>query len=104
MRNRPISDKEWEARWDAESLAKAEEINADPSRKTAAETAARKIAEEKQKELSGINRVANRGKGRETAEQSTQNRIITPSSKPKTAKKGAAPKTPGFNVFQNISR
>lgn len=94
--NRPISDREYEARWDAESLAKAEEIKADPSRLTAAENAARKIAEEKQKELTGINRVANRGKAPKTAQQSTQNRINTPKIKPKPGK------TSGFNVFKKI--
>lgn len=55
---RAISDKEYEARWDAESLAKAEEIKADPSRLTAAQEAARKMAEEQRKNLKAINKVA----------------------------------------------
>lgn len=99
-RSRPLTDKEWDARWDAESLAKAEEIKADPSRLNAAESAALKIAEEKQKELTGINRVANRGKGRETAQGSTQNRIITPNKKPKAVERRKS--SNGFNVFQKI--
>ena len=104
MRAQLISDRDWEARYDAESLAKAEEIKADPSRLNAAETMARKIAEEKEKELTGLNRVANRGKAKRTAQESTQNRTNVPKNKPKPIKKtGTAPKaSTRFNVFKKI--
>lgn len=99
---RPISDQEYRARWDAESLAKAEEIKADPVRFSRAKNAAVKIAEEKRKELTGINRVAKGAKTSKTTQESTQNRIIIPNVKPKTVKRpGKRPGT-GFNVFKKI--
>jgi len=97
--NRPISDKEFEARWDAESLAKAEEIKADPNRLRAAQGAATQMAEEKRKELTGINRVANKAKAKGTARKSPSVAQSAPKTKPKTVKR----QPNGFNVFKNIS-
>jgi hypothetical protein len=98
--DRPISEKEWQARYDAESLAKAEEIKADPGRLNAAQTAAVKIAEEKAKELTGINRVAKTVKTRKNNTESTPNGVKAPSGKPKTVKR--AKKGGSYNVFQRI--
>lgn len=94
----PVSEMEWQARYDAESLAKAEEISADPLRLSAAQAAAVKIAEERKKEAVAINRVASRANRRESARKTPAKAVIVPKNKPKTAKKAKN----GFNVFQKI--
>jgi len=101
MLNQPISDREYEARWDAKSLAKAEEIKADPARLRRAQSAAVRIAQEKQKELTGIKSVAKRANSSETT------RKAPISSKNVTKKESRSSKRPGktgpgFNVFQKI--
>ena len=60
MRNELKTDKEWEARYDAESLIRAEEIKQDKTRFTKAKVQARKIAQEKVKEANAAKRIAKR--------------------------------------------
>jgi len=96
---RPISESEYESRWDAESLAKAEEIKSDPARYQKAQNAAVKMAEEKRKELSGINRVANSSKSRKTTPKSPANRINASGVKSKVANRSKKQLNKGANVF-----
>lgn len=74
-------------RWDAEALAHAEDIKADPVRLSAAKMAAAKLAEEKRKELSGINKVARKAKPAKTRKYSQGKRQSGNTS---------------FNVFEKI--
>ena len=104
-----LSDKDYQARWDAESLATAETIKADPARLNKAQDAATKMAEEKRKELNGINRVANRAKRSKTAQKPTSKTINKTKARPKAYKAQPKPQQPtvtgngsGFNVFKKI--
>lgn len=51
-------EKEWQAQEDARTLARAEEIKNDSSRKKAAIKEARKIVKEKEKEVKAIKKIA----------------------------------------------
>ena len=126
MSSLTLSEKEWQARYDAKSLALAEEIKADSVRYNAAQNAAVKVAEEKRKELDGINRVAKRKNLKETAQKtplSTENNRVkelvkesnvaersnkpNKFNKPKTMKrskkaKKATVQNNNFNVFKKI--
>lgn len=66
----PMSDKELEATWDAETLARAEEIKLDKSRHTAAQKAAATMTEKKREEAKAMAKVAGKegraGGGRQT--------------------------------------
>jgi hypothetical protein len=81
--SKPMSDKEWRAREDARTLAIANVIAEDPQRLSAAKDAARKMAEEEQKEASAMKKVANNksGKSRDTSSNVTD-----------------------FNVFKNVTK
>jgi len=65
----PTSDKEWEARYDAETLARAEEIKNDPTRLAAAQKQAAKMTEAKVEEAKAMAKVAGKG-NRPTSAQS----------------------------------
>jgi hypothetical protein len=54
----PMSEKEWEAHYDAETLARAEEIKSDEARLSAAQTQAAKMTEKKQEEAAAMAKVA----------------------------------------------
>lgn len=58
----PISEKDYRSRWDAETLAGAKEIEADPARLAKALTAATKLAEEDSKKARHMRQVAGRKK------------------------------------------
>ena len=53
-----LSDKEWQARHDAETLARAEEIKVDPNKHREAKVAARKLLSEEEDRIAGIKKVA----------------------------------------------
>ncbi len=55
-----LSDKEWEARNDARTLADSEAIKEDVTRLGAAQAAAKKMADEQQEELDNIKTIAKR--------------------------------------------
>lgn len=63
MIDTPQSDKEWQAQYDAETLATAEEIKADEPRLKAAEAKAAKMAEDKQEQAKAMKKVAGKGTG-----------------------------------------
>lgn len=63
MIDTPQSDKEYQAQWDAETLATAEEIKADAGRLKAAEAKAAKMAEDKQEQAKAMKKVAGKGDG-----------------------------------------
>jgi hypothetical protein len=54
----PMSEKEWEATWDAETLARAEEIKSDKPRLNAAQKAALTMTEKKREEAAAMAKVA----------------------------------------------
>ena len=54
----PKTDADYEAKWDAETLAKAELIKNDASRLEKAQVAAGKIAEQEREEANAMARVA----------------------------------------------
>lgn len=53
------TEQEWEAEYDAGTLAKAEEIKADAKRLAKAQKAAKKLQEEKAKEAAALAKIAN---------------------------------------------
>jgi hypothetical protein len=58
MSTEVMSDKEYEATWDAETLARAEEIKLDAPRLTAAKKAAATMTEKKREEAKAMAKVA----------------------------------------------
>jgi hypothetical protein len=62
----PKSDTQWQKESDAHTLAEAERIKADPTRMKGAQTAAKKILTEKQKEVNQMAKIA----GKSTAKGS----------------------------------
>ena len=66
MIDEPKTDKEWQARMDAETLVTAEQIKADKARLAAAQREADKMVEAKREEAAAMSRVA--GKGGDTGE------------------------------------
>lgn len=98
----PLNEKEWQARDDAFALARAEEIKIDGVRLKAAKEAAKKIAEEREKETIAINRVAQDKrslKQKETAQKSPANNGNRINSQDDNANK-VVPSD--FNVFRRI--
>lgn len=95
-----IGMNEHRAQWDAEILADAETIKADPKRLSAAKSAAERMAEEKREQANSMSKVA--GRKKRASGSGTR--------KPKgDAKKVSFISTPqgnntAFNVFQNISK
>lgn len=64
MLDEPKTDREWQARMDAETLAQAEKIKADKARLDAAQAEATKMAEDKQDEAAAMKKIAGaKGKG-----------------------------------------
>lgn len=53
------TDKDWEAIWDAETLARAELIKGDETRLAAAQKWAKELAEEEKAETAAMQKVAN---------------------------------------------
>lgn len=85
----PVSDKEWRARDDADTLARAEEIKGDEPRLKTAQAAATKMAEDKREEAAAMTKVAAKSyppSSRERAGDASQER------------------TDGFNVGQRLPR
>jgi len=80
--SRPMSDKEWRAREDALTLAKANRIADDPKRMSAAKQAAQQMAEEEKKDAAAMSKVANGKKPRMTGSVGNTN----------------------YNVFKNVTR
>lgn len=62
MAEQPMTDKEWEAHYDAETLARAEAIKNDPARLAAAQKQAAKITAEKKEEAEAMAKVAGKQK------------------------------------------
>ncbi len=63
MTDEPKSDAEWQAHCDANTLAGAEEIKADPTRMKAAQAQAVKMAEDKEEEAKAMEKVAGKATG-----------------------------------------
>lgn len=63
MLEEPKTDKEWQARMDAETLAQAEKIKADKTRLDAAQAEATKMAADKREEATAMSKIAG-GKGK----------------------------------------
>lgn len=96
----PVSDKEWRARWDAQTLSEAEVIKADQARLDAAKTAATKLADEKGKEKVAMDKVARTGgKGKPA-------NTATGTGKPEFSppRGGTGKKATNYNVFQKLSK
>jgi len=85
----PVSDKEWRARDDADTLARAEEIKDDEARLATAKAAATKMAEDKAEEAEAMRKVAAKG--------------YPPGSRER-AGNAAQERTDGFNVGQRIGK
>lgn len=84
----PLSDKEWQARSDAEALARANRISEDPKRLAAAKAAASKLAEEEKKDAAAMSKVAKGQKSRQ----------------PKQSNSLESVDIINFNVFQNVTK
>ena len=82
----PKTEKEWQARYDAETLARAEVIKQDKSRLEAAQKAASEMAEDERKEANALSKVAGK-----------KSRKSPDGVKQKSSTVGT------FNVFQKIS-
>ena len=54
----PRTDKEYEARWDAETLVNAERIKADPARLSTAQSAAKAMAAQQDEKQKALRKVA----------------------------------------------
>jgi len=93
----PVSDKEYQARWDAETLAQAESIKDDPSRLTAAQSAAKALADKQSEDAKSMRKVAGKSANRDPAPSPNQGY-----QPPKTTAKPAPKKSGGYNVFQKI--
>ena len=59
----PKTDAEYQAQWDAETLAGAEEIKADEARLKAAQARAATMAEEKEEQAKAMSKVADKATG-----------------------------------------
>lgn len=102
----PRTDKEYEARWDAETLANAERIKADPSRLGSAQAAAKAIADQKDEDQKAMRKVAGR---RGVTDKGVQGgtRDAPPLKNPNGGIQQSYQSTPkgtsnGYNVFKQI--
>lgn len=59
MKKHNRTEKDWDAIWDAETLARAEVIKSDPTRMKAAIAWAKKLVEEEEAEADAMGAVAN---------------------------------------------
>ena len=94
----PISEKEWQARCDAQTLGEAEVIKADKARHDAAQTAAAKLAAEKGEEKKAMVKVA----GRKTAPNPKKAAGSMPQGSKAPPSAGTAGRTSAFNVFEKL--
>ena len=62
----PKTDAEWRAEEDARTMAEADIIGKDASRLAAAQTAAKRLIEEKEKEAAGLKKLVDKKKMAET--------------------------------------
>lgn len=92
---KPRTDKEYEARWDAETLANAERIKADPTRLSSAQSAAKAMAEQQDEKQKAMRKVAGRKPTRSPDPPKAFQGRSGPNNPP--PKQGS-----GFNVFQKI--
>lgn len=60
MLEQPKSNDDYQAEWDAQSLAEAEKIKGDPARLEKAQTAAVRLAEEEREKANAMRKVAGR--------------------------------------------
>ena len=97
----PRTDEEYEARWDAETLANAERIKADPNRLSSAQSAAKALADQQTEDQKVMRKVAKPAARREQAPQSNAGMGTTPPRKQPAATRRES--KGGFNVFQKIS-
>ena len=88
-RNFPKTDAEYEAKWDAETLAKADLIKKNPARLSKAQDAAAKIADQEREEANAMSRVAGRKRSSGTGSGGSE-------------RKSSEQKPSGHNVFQKI--
>jgi hypothetical protein len=92
---RPLSDMDYEAKWDAQTLAQAETIRADPNRLNNAKTAAQRMASEQEENAKAMKKVA--GKSIPGKKETALPGYTNPAKIDKPLKAGS-----GFNVFQKI--
>jgi len=91
---RDVSEKEYRARWDAETLAQAKEIESDPNRLAQAKTAAQQMADDEAKKTKHLRQVA----GRSPRSQQAGN--PKPRTNRQSTRKGQGANP--YNVFQKI--
>ena len=94
----PLSDKDYKARWDAETLASAKEIEADPTRLSKAKTAAQSMADDEAKKTKHLRQVAGR-KPRENGVGSGQPNTLLRTNR-NSNRNGSG--VGSFNVFKKI--
>lgn len=63
MIEEPKTDKEWQARMDADTLVQAEQIKADKARLAAAQREAKRLVEAKREEAAAMSKVAGQASG-----------------------------------------
>jgi hypothetical protein len=100
----PISEKEWQSRYDADTLSNAEIIKADQDRLNAAQAAAKKMADEKAEEKVAMDKVARtggRGNAAPNNERAPTKAANTDFSPPRG---GTAGKRNQYNVFQRLNK
>lgn len=95
--SRPSTDKEYEARWDAETLANAKKIEADPARLTSAQDAAKAMVEQRDEDHRAMREVA--GAKPSPVQKQKQAPGIKQAVTTNAARK---PSGNGYNVFQKI--
>jgi hypothetical protein len=95
----PRSEKEWEAQYDAETLARAEVIKSDQARFDSAKVAAGKIAEREREEARAMQKVA----GKKSASSgSTPHRKESKDKKSGGTGSGPGSEISSYNVFKKI--
>lgn len=96
MYSEPVSERDWQARDDARTLARAKEIEADQKRLDAAKVQARVMLEEEKKELSALSKVAGKPIKQASSEM----------TKPGTASKGVSGRVSdgGASSFGNFKQ
>jgi hypothetical protein len=69
MLSEPKTDREWQARMDAETLAQAEKIKADKARLEAAQKQAKLMANDKREEATAMSKIAGQASGTDDAKK-----------------------------------
>jgi len=92
--DQPQTEAQWQAEYDARSLAEAEKIKNDPRRLERAQTAAGRLAEKEKEEAKAMSKVAG-GRSRGISMDKLKH-------KPVIEKAATMPTKTGYNVFEKI--